>query len=53
MGIFWERELSSLLEGEWAGAETQWGMKQRIRKMTTRQKKEIKTESINISLDET
>ena len=48
----WEEELSSLPEGEWAGAESQRGMTQRMRRITTRQTKEIEKESINILFDE-
>ena len=36
----WEEGLSSLLEGEWAVAESQRGMMQRMRRVTTRQTKE-------------
>ena len=43
--------MSSLPEGEWADAESQRKMMQRMRIMTTRQTKEIKKESINILLD--
>ena len=48
----WEEELSSLPEGEWAGAESQREMTQRMRRITTRQTKEIEKESINILFDE-
>ena len=44
----WEEGLSSLPEGEWADAESQRGMMQRIRSVTTKQTKEIEKESINI-----
>ena len=37
----WEEGLSSLPEGEWAVAESQEGMMQRMRRVTTKQKKEI------------
>ena len=40
---FWEEGWSSLPEGEWAVAESQ-----RMRRLTTRQTKEIEQESINI-----
>ena len=49
----WEEGLSSLPEGEWAGAESQRGMMQRMRRVTTRQTKEIEKESINILFDAT
>ena len=49
----WEEELSSLPEGEWAGAESQKRVMQRIRRMTTRQTKEIEKESINTFFDAT
>ena len=45
----WEEGWSSLPEG----AESQRGMTQRMRKMTTRQTKEIEKESINIFLEAT
>ena len=48
---FWEEGLSSLLEGEWASAESQRGMMQRMRRVTTRQTKDIEKESINILFD--
>ena len=51
--ISWEEGLSSLPEGEWAGAESQRGMTQRMRRMTTRQTNEIEKESIHIFLDAT
>ena len=41
---FWEEELNSLPEGEWAGADFQRGMLQRMRRVTRRQKKEIRKE---------
>ena len=41
-GSTWEERLSSLQGGEWAGAESQIEITQRMRRMTTRQKKEIK-----------
>ena len=47
----WEEELSSLPEGEWTVAESQRGMMQRMRRMTTRQTKEIEKERINILFD--
>ena len=37
----WEEGVSSLPEGEWAVAESQEGMMQRMRRVTTKQKKEI------------
>ena len=37
----WEEGLSSLPEGEWAVAESQEGMMQRMRRVTTKQTKEI------------
>ena len=43
---FWEEGLNSSQEGEWAGAASQRGMTQRMRRMTTRQRKEIEKESI-------
>ena len=46
-----EEGLSSLPEGERAVAETQRGMMQRTRRVTTRQVKEIEKESINILFD--
>ena len=49
----WEEGLSSLPEGEWAVAESQRGMMQRMRRVTTRQTKEIEKESINILFDAT
>ena len=49
----WEEDLSSLQEGEWAGAESQREMTQRMRRVTTRQTKEIEKESINILFDPT
>ena len=49
----WEEGLSSLLDGEWADAETQRVMMQRMRRVTTRQTKEIEKESINILFDAT
>ena len=49
----WEEGLSTLLEGEWAGAESQRGMMQRMRRVTTRKTKEIKKEGINILFDPT
>ena len=49
----WEEGLSSLPEGEWAGAESQRGMMQRMRRVTTQQAKEIEKESINILSDAT
>ena len=48
-----EEGLSSLPEGEWAGAESQRGMMQRMRRVTTRKTKEIKKEGINILFDPT
>ena len=45
--------MSYLPEGESAGAESQSGMTQRMRRITTRKTKEIKKESINILLDTT
>ena len=45
---FWEESLSSLPEGEWAAAEPQRRMTQRMRRVTTRQTKGIEKESINI-----
>ena len=47
----WEEGLSSLPEGEWADAESQRGMMQRIRRVAARQTKEIEKESINILFD--
>ena len=44
----WEEGLSSLPEGEWAGAESQRGMAQGTRRMTARQTKKIEKEGINI-----
>ena len=49
----WEEGLSSLPQGEWAGAESQRRMTQRMRRITTRQTKEIEKESINILFDAT
>ena len=49
----WKEGLSSLPEGEWAGAESQRGMMQRMRRVTTRKTKEIEKESINILFDAT
>ena len=49
----WEEELSSLPEGEWAVAESQRGMKQRMRRVITRQTKEMEKESIRILFDAT
>ena len=46
----WEEGLSSLLEGEWAVAESQRGMTQKMRRMNTRQTQEVEKESINIFL---
>ena len=48
-----EERLSSLPKGEWAVAESQRGMAQRMRKMTARQPNEIEKKSINIMLDAT
>ena len=50
---YWEEGFSCLPEGEWAVAESQIGMTQRMRRMTTRQKKEIEKGSINIFFDAT
>ena len=47
----WEEGLSSIPEGEWAVAESQRRMTQIMRRMTTRQMKEIGKESINIFFD--
>ena len=44
----WEEGLSSLLEGEWAVAESQRGMTQKMRRITTRKTKGIEKESVNI-----
>ena len=49
----WEEGLSSLPEGEWAVAESQRGMTQRMRRVITRQTKEIEKESIRILFDAT
>ena len=49
----WEEGLSSLPESKWAGAESQRGMTQGMRRMTTRQMKEIEKESIKIFFDAT
>ena len=49
----WGDGFSSLPEGEWAVAESQRGMMQRMRRVTTRQTKEIEKESINILFDAT
>ena len=49
----WEKGLSSLPEGEWAGAVSQIGMTQRLRRITTRRTKEIEKESKNILFDAT
>ena len=48
-----EESLSSLPEGEWAVAESQRGMMQGMRRVTTRQANEIEEESINILFDPT
>ena len=40
-----EESLSSLPEGEWAAAEPQRGMMQRMRRVTARQAKEIEKEN--------
>ena len=49
----WEEGLSFLPEGEWAGAKSQRGITQRMRRMTTTQTDEIQKESINIFFDVT
>ena len=46
-------EKKGLLEGEKPGADSQRGMMQRMRRMTTRQAKELEQESINILFDAT
>ena len=47
----WEEWLSFLPKSEWAGAESERGMKLRIRRTTTRQAKDIEKESKNILFD--
>ena len=47
----WEEGLSSLPECELAGAESQRGMMQRMRRVTKIQTKEIEKENINILFD--
>ena len=49
----WVEGLSSLPEGDWAVADSQRGMMQRMRRATTRQTKEIEKKSINILFDPT
>ena len=49
----WEERLTSLPGGERPVAETQGGMTQRMRRMATKQTKEIEKESINILIDAT
>ena len=49
----WEEGLSSLPEGDWAVGESQRGMTQRMRRITTRQTKEVEKESIHILFDAT
>ena len=49
----WEEGLNSSLEGVWAGTESKRGMTQRMRRMTTKQMKEIEKENINIFFDTT
>ena len=49
----WEEGLSSLPEGELAVAESQRGVAQRMRRITTRQTKEMEKESIMIFFDAT
>ena len=49
----WEEGLSFLQEGEWAGAESQRGMIQRMKRVATRETKEIEKKSINILFDPT
>ena len=48
-----EEGLNFLPEGEWAGAESQKEMMQKMRRITTRQTKEIEKKSINILFDPT
>ena len=49
----WEEGLSSLPEGEWAGAESQRAKMQRMRRITTTKTKVIEKGSINILFDAT
>ena len=51
--FYWEERLSSLPEGDWAVAKFERGMTQKLRRITTRQTKEIEKESINILFDAT